>query len=200
VLEQKETEVIDELENNQENIIEELLETNKEERIEKVEEISNNQKKDNHRNIREKLPEKNKPVPDDPLTMEYQEIQEKMKEQANIRSILLETQEEIKKAIAEATQHNDTSRLDIFKDITRKLTDLSQQFEYGKLSSEKVKNEIIVIKNQIKELSKKRYIINQEISSQNPIESIKKFKELLDIGVITEEEFEQKKKDLLNQI
>lgn len=200
MLEQKETEVIDELENNQENIIEELLETNKEERIEKVEEISNNQKKDNHRNIREKLPEKNKPVPDDPLTMEYQEIQEKMKEQANIRSILLETQEEIKKAIAEATQHNDTSRLDIFKDITRKLTDLSQQFEYGKLSSEKVKNEIIVIKNQIKELSKKRYIINQEISSQNPIESIKKFKELLDIGVITEEEFEQKKKDLLNQI
>lgn len=33
---------------------------------------------------------------------------------------------------------------------------------------------------------------------QDPIEEIKKFKELLDIGVITQEEFNEKKKELLN--
>ena len=34
----------------------------------------------------------------------------------------------------------------------------------------------------------------------DPIEQVKKLKELLDIGAITEEEFELKKKELLNFI
>ena len=36
------------------------------------------------------------------------------------------------------------------------------------------------------------------IQKSDPIEEIKKFKDLLDIGVITQEEFDKKKKELLN--
>ena len=39
---------------------------------------------------------------------------------------------------------------------------------------------------------------NNSVQKSDPIEDIKKFKELLDIGVITQEEFDKKKKELLN--
>lgn len=39
---------------------------------------------------------------------------------------------------------------------------------------------------------------NNSTQKSDPIEDIKKFKELLDIGVITQEEFDKKKKELLN--
>lgn len=39
---------------------------------------------------------------------------------------------------------------------------------------------------------------NNSAQKSDPIEDIKKFKELLDIGVITQEEFDKKKKELLN--
>lgn len=39
---------------------------------------------------------------------------------------------------------------------------------------------------------------NNNTQKSDPIEDIKKFKELLDIGVITQEEFDKKKKELLN--
>lgn len=39
---------------------------------------------------------------------------------------------------------------------------------------------------------------NNSVQKSDPIEDIKKFKELLDIGVITQEEFNKKKKELLN--
>jgi len=38
----------------------------------------------------------------------------------------------------------------------------------------------------------------QEKSVQDPIEEVKKYKELLDLGIITQEEFDKKKKELLN--
>lgn len=38
----------------------------------------------------------------------------------------------------------------------------------------------------------------QEVSDEDPIETVKKMKELLDIGAITQEEFDVKKKELLN--
>lgn len=174
VLEQKETEVIDELENNQENIIEELLETNKEEIIETIEGFHNNQKKDIHRGIKEKLPEQDKSAPDSHLTLEYQEIQEKMEEQAHVRTLLSQTQEEAEKAITQAKKDNNSSRLSSLKDLKQKINDLSQQFEYGKLSSEKVNNEIKLIKNQMKELSKK----GQAIKGIKPKELNKKTREI----------------------
>lgn len=39
---------------------------------------------------------------------------------------------------------------------------------------------------------------NNSVQKSDPIEDIKEFKELLDIGVITQEEFDKKKKELLN--
>lgn len=39
---------------------------------------------------------------------------------------------------------------------------------------------------------------NNSAQKSDSIEDIKKFKELLDIGVITQEEFDKKKKELLN--
>lgn len=59
-----------------------------------------------------------------------------MEEQTNIRTLLLQTQEEVKKAIAEAIQHNDTSRMTVLEDIAHKLAQFSEQFKYGKLSCE----------------------------------------------------------------
>lgn len=142
VLEQKETEVIDELENNQENIIEELLETNKEERIETIEDFHNNQKEDIHKGIKEKLPEQAEPIPDDLITKEYQEIQEKMEEQSNIRTMLSQTKEKVKKAIRQAKSNQDTANLVSLQATSSDLDALSQQFEYGKLSCEDTQKEL----------------------------------------------------------
>ena len=41
-------------------------------------------------------------------------------------------------------------------------------------------------------------VSSTQTSDDDPIEKVKKLKELLDLGVITEEEFDQKKKQLLN--
>ena len=39
---------------------------------------------------------------------------------------------------------------------------------------------------------------SKEESKKDPIEEIKKYKELLDSGIINQEEFDKKKKELLN--
>lgn len=72
-----------------------------------------------------------------------------MGEQTNIRTLLLQTQEEVKKAILEAFQHYDTSRLAICKDIVHKLAGLSQQFEYGKLSCEATTENLKQLRNRL---------------------------------------------------
>ena len=38
----------------------------------------------------------------------------------------------------------------------------------------------------------------QPVRSLDPYEEVKKLKELLDMGIVTEEEFQKKKKELLN--
>ena len=62
-----------------------------------------------------------------------------------------------------------------------------------------------VIGNLLKERQEKEYsqpvtkvnIINQTIIKQTSADELKKFKELLDMGAITQEEFDAKKKQLL---
>lgn len=47
-------------------------------------------------------------------------------------------------------------------------------------------------------LKKEETVTPQESSSKDPIEEVKKLKELLDMGILTQEEFDKKKKELLN--
>jgi len=119
-----------------------LLPKKKEKRKERKEEEKETTE-DIPEGITETPPEQDEPLPDDPVTREYREIQEKMEEQSNIRTMLSQAKEKAEKAISEATQHNDTSRLAIFKDIALKLTELSQQFEYGKLSCNATQKELL---------------------------------------------------------
>ena len=63
-----------------------------------------------------------------------------------------------------------------------------------------MKSKTPVKEESIKSIAPKKNLPEPENISQDPIESIKKFKELLDTGAITPQEFEQKKKDLLKQI
>jgi Flp pilus assembly protein TadD len=128
----------------------------KEEEKETTEDLPPIKKEDIPEGITETPPEQDKSAPDGHLTLEYQQIQEKMEEQANIRSLFLETQEKAEKAMIQAREDKNSSRLSSLKDLKQKINDLSQQFEYGKLPSEKVNHEVKLIKSQMKELSKKR--------------------------------------------
>jgi len=76
-----------------------------------------------------------------------------MEEQTNVRILLSQTQEEVKKAISGDTQRNDASRLAILKEIDNNLTDLSQQFEYGKLSYEDTQKELSKMIERIKNIN-----------------------------------------------
>jgi len=124
-----------------------------EEKKETIEDLPPVKKEDIPEGITETSPEQDEPLPDDPITREYQEIQEKIEEQAHIRTLLSKTKEKVEQAISEATQCNDTSRLAIFKDIALKLTELSQQFEYGKLSCEATQKELSNITERLKNIN-----------------------------------------------
>lgn len=62
----------------------------------------------------------------------------------------------------------------------------------AKIVFEKI-NEIL---NELK--NKEKSEINVSTASPSPADEIKKYKELLDLGILTQEEFDQKKKELLN--
>ena len=47
-------------------------------------------------------------------------------------------------------------------------------------------------------LKKEETVSPQETLIKDPIEEVKKLKELLDMGILTQEEFDKKKKELLN--
>ena len=47
-------------------------------------------------------------------------------------------------------------------------------------------------------LKKEETVSSQETLIKDPIEEVKKLKELLDMGILTQEEFDKKKKELLN--
>ncbi len=51
-----------------------------------------------------------------------------------------------------------------------------------------------------KRVEKNEEVSQKTKSEEDPIERLKKLKELKDAGIISEEEFEEKKKDLLNKI
>jgi len=63
-----------------------------------------------------------------------------------------------------------------------------------------MKSKTPVKEESIKSIAPKKNPPEPEKISRDPIESIKKYKELLDTGAITPQEFEQKKKDLLKRI
>ena len=141
---------------------------------ETIEDLPPIKKEDIPKGITEASPEQDKPLSDDPITREYQEIQEKMEEQAHIRTLLSQTKEKIKQAIRQAESNQDTARLTSLQVVSSDLDTLSEQFEYGKLPSEKVNNEVKLIKNKMKELSKK----SQAIKEIKPKELNKKTREI----------------------
>jgi hypothetical protein len=55
----------------------------------------------------------------------------------------------------------------------------------------------INFKNKIEELQQKLNTINTQVAQVSTSDEIRKFKQLLDEGIITNEEFDKKKKDLL---
>ena len=120
---------------------------------ETIEDLPPIQKEDIHKEFTETLPEQNEPLPDDPITREYQEIQEKMEEQANIRTLLLQTMEKVKKTIRQAKSNQDIASLVSLQDIFSDLDTLSQQFEYGKLSCEATQRELLNMIEQLKRIN-----------------------------------------------
>jgi len=68
--------------------------------------------------------------------------------------------------------------------------------ESYKLTSEQAAQEIISLLESITEIAVRKF--NSENCANNAIEEIKKYKELLDSGIITEEEFTKKKQQLMN--
>lgn len=118
---------------------------------ETIEDLPPIQKEDSQEEIREQLPDE--PISDDPITWEYREIQEKMEEQANIRTLLSQTKEKIKKAISLAQLNNKTFQLSSLQAISSDLDTLSQQFEYGKLSCEDTQKELLKITERLKNIN-----------------------------------------------
>ena len=53
------------------------------------------------------------------------------------------------------------------------------------------------IKKRIDEIKNSNFAPTTVVSSVSPAEELKKFKELLDCGILTQEEFDAKKKQLL---
>jgi len=69
-------------------------------------------------------------------------------------------------------------------------------FMKNKVSNEKMEEVVNYIKDKIKEAKKPQAAtVVQQVS---PAEELKKYKDLLDMDVITQEEFDAKKKELLN--
>lgn len=64
----------------------------------------------------------------------------------------------------------------------------------------KIKNGFDSLKNKASDIKNKAesYINDQNSNPNDPFEEIKKYKELLDLGIITEEEFQTKKNELLD--
>lgn len=61
-----------------------------------------------------------------------------------------------------------------------------------------IANDIISILSKIVDDSKPAEVVEEPKKAIDPYEEMKKVKELLDLGIITKEEFEKKKKELLN--
>jgi uncharacterized delta-60 repeat protein len=110
---------------------------------ETIEDLPPIKKEDVPEGITETSPEQDEPLPDDPVTREYKEIQEKMEEQAHIRTSLSQTKEKVKQAIRQAESDQDTARLASLQAASSDLDALSQQFEYGKLSRNATQKELL---------------------------------------------------------
>ncbi len=117
---------------------------------ETIEDLPLIKKEDIPEGITETPSEQDEPLPDDPITREYQQIQEKMEEQAYIRTSLSQTKEKIKKAIRQAEPKRDTARLASLQAISSDLDTLSEQFEYGKLSCDDTQKELSNIEERLK--------------------------------------------------
>lgn len=68
--------------------------------------------------------------------------------------------------------------------------------QLDKVSAKKISDSIHIILDNLKKLTKNS---NIESNSNSVADEIKKFKELLDIGAITQEEYDKKKNELLNR-
>lgn len=77
-------------------------------------------------------------------------------------------------------------------DTIKETFSISVEAHSAKIVFEKI-NEIL---NELK--NKEKSEMNVSTASPSPADEIKKYKELLDLGILTQEEFDQKKKDLLN--
>lgn len=73
-------------------------------------------------------------------------------------------------------------------------------FELKQVSNEKMEEVSKYIKSKIDEIKNQSNAPTTVISASSPIDEIKKLKELLDMGIISQEEFDTKKQDLLAKI
>lgn len=97
----------------------------------------------------------------------------------------------------EAEYNEDITFIENIDENTNLIEEVDKNFklkEAGKKATDNIKN----IGSNISSMFKKDNKKNENESKLDPYDEVKKLKELLDIGVITEEEFEKKKKALLN--
>lgn len=82
--------------------------------------------------------------------------------------------------------------------ITKKTKTSSKEYEQAFNDSQKIISTLNVIANNADEIIQKVEVIKDTEPSADPYEEIKKLKELLDMDIITQEEYEIKRKELLN--
>lgn len=70
-------------------------------------------------------------------------------------------------------------------------------FESSNISNREIEKVVSYVKDQVDKIRSAPTSTATVIQAQSPADELKKFKELLDMGVITQDEFDQKKKQLL---
>lgn len=71
-------------------------------------------------------------------------------------------------------------------------------FESSNISNREIEKVVSYVKDQVDKIRSAPTSTPTVIQAQSPADELKKFKELLDMGVITQDEFDQKKKQLLS--
>lgn len=100
--------------------------------------------------------------------------------------------ETLDKAIFDYSDEEFNNDINVLSNETGEVTEEEKQS-----FKEKLTNSLNKTKDNVSEWLSK-FDKNKKTTNDDPVEQIKKYKELLDSGIITEEEFNKKKKELLN--
>ena len=100
--------------------------------------------------------------------------------------------ETLDKAIFDYSEEEFNNDINVLSNETGEVTEEEKQS-----FKEKLTNSLNKTKDNVSEWLSK-FDKNKKTTNDDPVEQIKKYKELLDSGIITKEEFDKKKKELLN--